>query len=70
MNFRAAASQAFSNPPKSVSDDYTDYTKYISKVDPAVPRAFIRSVVREIVVTDGEVESIDFQSGVKCIFTR
>lgn len=49
---------------KLLSDDYIDYTKYISKVDPAVPRAFIRSVVREIVVTDGEVESIDFQSGV------
>ncbi len=51
-----------------LSDDYIDYTKYISKVDPAIPRAFIRSVVREIVVTDGEVESIDFQSGVKCVF--
>lgn len=55
---------------KLLSDDYIDYTKYISKVDPTVPRAFIRSVVKEIVVTDGEVESIDFQSGVKCIFTR
>ena len=55
---------------KLLGDDYIDYTNYISKVDPAVPRAFIRSVVREIVVTDGEVESIDFQSGVKCVFTR
>lgn len=55
---------------KLLSEDYIDYTKYISKVDPAVPRAFIRSVVKEIVVTDGEVESIAFQSGVKCIFTR
>lgn len=55
---------------KLLSDDYIDYTNYISKADPAIPRAFIRSVVREIVVTDGEVESIDFQSGIKCIFTR
>lgn len=55
---------------KLLSDDYIDYTNYISKVDPAIPRAFIRSVVREIVVTDGEVESIDFQSGIRCIFTR
>lgn len=55
---------------KLLSDDYIDYTKYISKVDPTVPRAFIRAVVKEIVVRDGEVESIDFQSGVKCVFTR
>lgn len=55
---------------KLVGDDYIDYTKYLSKIDPTIPRSFIRSVVREIVVTDGEVESIDFQSGVKCIFTR
>lgn len=55
---------------KLLGDNYIDYTNYISKVDPAVPRAYIRSVVKEIVVADGEVESIDFQSEVKCIFTR
>lgn len=55
---------------KILGDDYIDYTKYISKVDPAVPRAFVRAVIKEITVADGEVESIEFQSGVKCIFTR
>ena len=52
-----------------LGDDYIDYTRYIARVDPAVPRAFIRAVVKEIVITDGRVASITFHSGVECIFS-
>ena len=55
---------------KLMGDDYIDYTKYISKVDPAIPKAFLKSVVKEIVVKDGEIASIEFYSGVKCEFYR
>ena len=55
---------------KLIGDDYIDYGKYLAKIDPKIPRAFIRSVVKEIEITDGEVSSIEFASGIKCCFER
>lgn len=51
-------------------DDYIDYQKYLSKIDPKIPKAFIKRVVKEITIVNGEVESIEFINGIKCIFTR
>ena len=55
---------------KLLSDDYIDYGKYLAKIDPQIPKSFIRTVVKEIVITNGEVQSIEFRTGIKCIFSR
>lgn len=53
---------------KLLEDDYIDYGNYLGKIAPEVPRAFIRSAIREILVDDGRIASIEFRSGIKCSF--
>lgn len=40
-----------------------NYEKYIRKIDPTIPRAFIRSIMSKISVTDGKIVSIEFRNG-------
>lgn len=54
---------------KLLEEDYIDYGNYLGKIAPEVPRAFIRSAIREILVDDGRIASIEFRSGIKCSFS-
>ena len=46
-----------------------DFRKYISKIDPTIPRAFLGNIINEIVVKDGLVLSIRFNNGMLHSFT-
>lgn len=48
---------------KLLDDRTVDYEKYIRRIDPMVPRAFLRSVISKITVEDGRVASIEFKNG-------
>ncbi len=48
---------------KLLDDRIVDYEKYIRKIDPMVPRAFLRSIIKKITVTGGRVSSIEFKNG-------
>ncbi len=54
---------------KLLDDEYIDYGNYLGRISPEIPRAFIRAAIREIVVDNGRVASIEFRSGIKCIFS-
>lgn len=54
---------------KLLDDRYVDYEKYIRQIDPSIPRAFIKSIIESIVVTDGKVTSIQFRNGMTHTFT-
>ena len=54
---------------KLLDDRTVDYEKYIRRIDPMVPRAFLRSVVSKITVADGRVESIEFKNGMTHTFS-
>ncbi|MBE6993016.1 MAG: hypothetical protein E7423_00005, partial [Ruminococcaceae bacterium] len=53
-----------------LSDEPLDYSQYFSKIDPTAPKSFLNATVKEIVVTDGAVTSIEFFSGIKCVFSK
>lgn len=48
---------------KLLSDKTIDFEKYIRQLEPSVPRAFLRSVVSKIEITDGRVTAIEFKNG-------
>ena len=48
---------------------YFDFIDYIKKVDPNIPRSFIVSVVKQVVVKDGMVVELSFPNGITCKFT-
>ena len=52
-----------------LSDEPLDYMESFAKIDPAAPRAFARRTIEEIVVSDGQVKSIQFKNGIQCCFT-
>lgn len=52
-----------------LGDEYIDYGNYLGRIDPKVPRAFVKAAIQEIVVDNGRVVSIEFRSGIKCIFS-
>lgn len=54
---------------KLLDDRTVDYEKYIRRIDPMVPRAFLRSVVSRIIVEDGRVRSIVFKNGMTHTFS-
>ncbi len=54
---------------KLIEDRYVDYEKYIRKIDTEIPRAFIKNIIQDIVVTDGRVQSITFRNGMIHTFT-
>lgn len=53
---------------KLLEDRYVDYEKYIRKIDPSIPRAFILNIIKDIVVSDGKVQSITFKNGMQHTF--
>ena len=55
---------------KLAGEEYIDYAKYLSRIDPAIPRAFLKAVVRQIIIKDGVIDSIEFTNGIYCTFTR
>ena len=54
---------------KLLDDRTVDYEKYIRRIDPMVPRAFLRSVISRIFVEDGRVSSIEFKNGMVHTFS-
>lgn len=54
---------------KLLDDRTVDYEKYIRRIDPMVPRAFLRSVISKITVEDGRVASIEFKNGMVHTFS-
>ena len=54
---------------KLLDDRTVDYEKYIRRIDPMVPRAFLRSVISRISVEDGRVSSIEFKNGMVHTFS-
>lgn len=46
---------------KLLEDRYVDYEKYIRKIDPGIPRAFILNIIKDIVVSNDKVRSITFK---------
>lgn len=54
---------------KLLDDRTVDYEKYIRRIDPMVPRAFLRSVISKITVTDGRVTAIEFKNGMTHTFS-
>lgn len=54
---------------KLIEDRYVDYEKYIRKIDTEIPRAFIKNIIQDIVVSDGRVQSITFRNGMIHAFT-
>ncbi len=54
---------------KLLDDRYVDYEKYIRKIDPSIPRSFIKSVIEAIYTTDGKVTSIVFKNGMTHTFS-
>jgi len=46
-----------------------DFGSYIGRIDPNIPRAFVKSVIKNVVVTNGTVTAIEFRSGINCKFT-
>ena len=48
---------------KLLGEDYIDYEKYVRSLEPSVPRAFIRNIIKSISVVDGSVTSITFSNG-------
>ena len=51
-----------------VGTQIVDYEKYIRSMDPSVPRAFLRTVIKNIIVTDGKVTGITFTNNVELKF--
>ena len=54
---------------KMMQDGYINYADTIRRLDPSVPRAFVRATIREIVVAGGVVKSILFKNGIRCTFS-
>lgn len=54
---------------KLLDDRTVDYEKYIRRIDPMVPKAFLRSVISKITVTDGRVTAIEFKNGMAHTFS-
>ena len=46
-----------------LSDRYIDYEKYIRKIDPTVPKAFLNTIISTITINKGRVMSIEFKNG-------
>lgn len=53
---------------KLLEDRYVDYEKYIRQIDQSIPRAFIKSIIESIQVTDGRVTAIKFKNGMTHTF--
>lgn len=53
---------------KLLEDRYVDYEKYIRQIDQSIPRAFIKSIIESIQVTDGRVTAITFKNGMTHTF--
>lgn len=53
---------------KLLGDRYVDYEKYIRQIDQSIPRAFIKSIIESIQVTDGRVTAITFKNGMTHTF--
>lgn len=54
---------------KLLDNKTVDYEKYIRRIDPMVPRAFVRSIISRIVVEGGHISSIEFKNGMTHTFT-
>lgn len=52
-----------------LGEEYIDYGNYLGRIDPKIPRAFVKAAIQEIVVDNGRIVSIEFRSGIKCIFS-
>lgn len=50
---------------KLLDDKSVDYERYIRKIDPAIPRAFIRTIIDSIDTVNGRVCSIQFKNGMR-----
>lgn len=46
-----------------LNDKSVDYEKYIRRIEPAIPRAFIRTIIDSIDTVNGRVSSIQFKNG-------
>lgn len=53
---------------KLLEDRYVDYEKYIRQIDQSIPRAFIKSIIESIQVTDGRVTAVTFKNGMTHTF--
>lgn len=54
---------------KLLHDREINYEKYIRSLEPTIPKAFIKSIIRSITVTDGRIVSIQFTSGLTAEFS-
>ncbi len=51
-------------------DKPIDYQHTIAMIDPSIPRAFVKATINKIIVTDGEVDSVEFNNGLRLQFNR
>jgi len=54
---------------KLLDERSVDYEKYISNIEPTVPRNFIASIIDQIEITDGRITTIRFKNGMIHTFT-